>query len=97
MSRFYGDLQGNRGEATRMGTTSSGIRGHIRGWNIGFSVTCRAIEQGKGGQIDECIVWQTGGSNRGGSEKEIARIRDPPLANPNWKWEEAKKKNKEKK
>ena len=29
MARFYGDVQGNRGEATRMGTPSSGISAHI--------------------------------------------------------------------
>lgn len=39
MSRFYGSLQGNRGAATRQGTTKSGIHGHIRGWSIGAEVS----------------------------------------------------------
>jgi len=90
MARFYGDLQGNRGESTRMGTTSSGIRAHIRGWNIGFSITCRALEQEKGQEIDECVVSETGGSNSRHSEKEIARIRYPPLVDKIWNWEKDK-------
>lgn len=38
MARFYSSIQGNRSEATRMGTPASGISGHIRGWNIGARV-----------------------------------------------------------
>lgn len=89
MARFYADIQGNRGEATRMGTTASGIEGHIRGWHIGFKVVCRAIDD-PGLEIDECVVYETAGSGYG-SGKEIARIRHPPLANKLWKWDEGKK------
>jgi len=32
MSRFYGTLQGNRGEATRCGTKSSGVTTYAAGW-----------------------------------------------------------------
>ncbi len=38
MSRFYADIQGNRGRATRCGSKGSGISGHIRGWNTGCRV-----------------------------------------------------------
>lgn len=38
MSRFYGSIQGGRGEATRQGHTASGIIGHIRGWRSGVRV-----------------------------------------------------------
>lgn len=38
MSQFYANIQGNRGETTRMGTKSSGIEGHIRGWNVGIKI-----------------------------------------------------------
>ena len=34
MSRFYANIQGNRGEATRQGTTNSGLYGHISGWDV---------------------------------------------------------------
>lgn len=50
MSRFYGSLQGSRGEATRQGTTKSGIRGHIRGWHIGAEVSVYP------NQLDEDVV-----------------------------------------
>jgi len=30
MARYYASIHGNRGVATRMGTPSSGIHGHIR-------------------------------------------------------------------
>ena len=42
MARFYASIQGNRGEASRMGTTGSGIAGHVRGWSAGVRVECRA-------------------------------------------------------
>ena len=86
MARFYGDLQGNRGEATRQGTTASGIEGHIRGWHIGFKVVCHARDIDDH-EIDECIVYQTGGSNGYGSYKEVARARHPPIMSEKWKWE----------
>ena len=59
MARFYGDVQGNRGEATRMGTPSSGISAHIRGWSIGIKVSCYVDEDGR----DFCEAYPTGGSS----------------------------------
>ena len=58
MAQFYANIQGNRGEATRMGTKSSGITGHIRGWNIGARVEC-SHENGK----DVVRVYKTTGSS----------------------------------
>jgi hypothetical protein len=86
MARFYADIQGNRGGASRMGTTDSGIEGHIRGWSIGVRVTCRAIDQGKH-EFDECIAYATGGSNSSWRDKEIWRGTYPNIENPKWKWE----------
>ncbi len=63
MSRFYGDLQGNRGEATRGGTKSSGIGGHIRGWRVGARVSIDSNGQDE----DEVRVSVTGGSSPMGS------------------------------
>lgn len=39
MSRFYGCLQGCRGEATRCGSTDSGIRASVQNWD--FSLISR--------------------------------------------------------
>ncbi len=58
MAQFYADIQGNRGGASRMGTKSSGITGHIRGWNIGARMTV-THEDGR----DVVRVYKTGGSN----------------------------------
>lgn len=57
MSRYYGQIQGSRGEATRMGNASSGMFGHIRGWNIGARVDMDAE-----GDTDVCRVRVTTGS-----------------------------------
>ncbi len=61
MSRFYASIQGNRGGATRQGTESSGIDGHIRGWDSGASVSCYVNDDGK----DVVEVWATHGSGSG--------------------------------
>lgn len=58
MAQFYADIQGNRGGATRMGSKSSGLRGHLRGWDIGVRISLRHID-GK----DWIQVYKTNGSN----------------------------------
>ena len=64
MSRFYADIQGNHGKATRQGTKTSGITGHIRGWDIGVRVEIYADLQG----LDHVVVYRTAGSNGGFSD-----------------------------
>lgn len=59
MARYYGEIQGNRGEATRMGTLASGYRAFVRGWGLGAKVTMR----GKRGTLDACEVDIVAGSN----------------------------------
>jgi archaellum component FlaG (FlaF/FlaG flagellin family) len=66
MARFYADIQGNRGEATRMGTTASGMSGHVRGWNIGARVVMDVTQSGE----DRVTVYLTSGSN-GGRHEEL--------------------------
>ena len=71
MAQFYASIQGNRGEATRMGTKSSGIYGHIRGWDVGCSVIIRYDKKtGK----DIVTVYKTGGSNGHHSNELIAEF-----------------------
>lgn len=65
MAHFYGEIQGNRGEATRMGTQDSGFRGHIRGWHVGGSINCHYNESK---DRDEISIYATKGSNGYGSE-----------------------------
>lgn len=67
MARFYGEVQGNRGSTSRLGSAKSGMVGHIRGWSTGCRVDIRD-EDG----IDVVRVWRTTGSNARGSEQLIA-------------------------
>ena len=69
MAQFYATIQGNRGAASRMGTKSSGIAGHIRGWNIGARVRVTR-EDGK----DVVYVYKTNGSNGGACDTLIAKF-----------------------
>lgn len=57
MSRFYAEIQGNGGSATRMGTKDSGIKGHIRGWHLGARVDVDNVD---GEDVVE--IQATGGS-----------------------------------
>lgn len=41
MSHFYSIIQGHRGEATRTGTKSSGIKASAFGWDLGGTVECK--------------------------------------------------------
>jgi hypothetical protein len=70
MSHFYGDMTGSRGEATRCGTKSSGIRAHLRGWNIGCKVY---VTHDKDRDLDVIEVWKTGGSNGVKPDKLLVR------------------------
>lgn len=74
MARFYATIQGNRGEASRMGTPNGGIGSHTRGWNIGASVTMQARDSN-----DVCKVRLTNGSNDRGFAPPVSieAIREP--------------------
>jgi opacity protein-like surface antigen len=58
MSRFYANIQGNRGSASREGSEKSGIEGHIRGWNIGARVRVEVDDLDR----DTITIYITGGS-----------------------------------
>jgi len=60
MAQFMATIQGNRGEASRLGSKDSGISAKINGWDAGISVEAwydQATEE------DYFRVYQTGGSN----------------------------------
>lgn len=60
MARFYAQVQGSRGEATRTGGKESGIWSHTRGWDLGVQVVGRVDDDGN----DVFDVFVTRGSNR---------------------------------
>ena len=68
MARFYASIQGNRGQVTRMGSASSGIEGHIRGWNLGVRVE---MDTDPATGNDRLTVYRTSGSNKTEMDKEI--------------------------
>ncbi len=72
MSDLYGDIEGERGTATKAG--SGFLRAHIRGWRKGVIV--RATHDKDGG--DTFQVCETGGSLGVGAERLIAVITDEP-------------------
>ena len=63
MAHFYASIQGNRSEATRMGSKKSEIYGHVRGWKSGFKIYCYAD-----GDKDICEVYATAGSGYGNNK-----------------------------
>lgn len=76
MARFYASIQGSRGQATRMGTKDSGIKGHIRGWDSGVEVSGYYDQVA---DVDVFKVYVTGGSNDQIACKLVATIRDGKL------------------
>lgn len=58
MSHFYASIQGGKSEATRQGTKSSGISGHVRGWGLGVRVEMYVNKDGE----DEAHIVLTDGS-----------------------------------
>lgn len=71
MAQFYGEIQGQRGKASRMGGKSSGLWAHIRGWHVGARIECSydaATDE------DVIEVRATGGSS-GGADFPLATLR----------------------
>jgi hypothetical protein len=61
MARFRGTIQGHRGEASRLGTSSSGLEVDAGGWDIGVRVT---IGSCPGNRSEDYVeISLTGGSN----------------------------------
>lgn len=71
MAHFYGEIQGYRGAATRMGSKDGGFAGHIRGWSVGCRVQCFHDEKT---DTDIVQVYRTSGSNGGRSDVLIATL-----------------------
>ena len=63
MGRFRGTVQGNRGEASRLGSISSGLEVTASGWDIGVNIHIDVVD-GK----DVIKIYKTDGSNGYSSE-----------------------------
>lgn len=69
MAQFRATIQGQRGEASRLGTKNSGLRVTANGWDCGIAVQV-SHEHGK----DVFRVWRTSGSNGGHSPLLLAEF-----------------------
>lgn len=57
MARFCGTIQGNRGEASRLGTEKSGLFAELDGRRIGVKISCFVGMDGK----DIIHIYKTSG------------------------------------
>lgn len=73
MAQFQAIIQGQRGEASRLGSKKSGIDAVVRGWNVGIKVI--GYFDPETGQ-DVFTVYRTAGSNARHSSEVIATIRE---------------------
>ena len=71
MAEFRGTVQGNRGEASRLGHKSSGLTTECNTWN--FGVRCRAVYN-EFTERNEIVVFSTSGSGYGSSDEVIAIV-----------------------
>lgn len=69
MARFFGEMRGHRGRATRIGRRA--FRAHIRGWNVGVEVSCRIVD---GRDVIE--IHETGGSHSPSSKRLLATVEE---------------------
>ena len=72
MTTFRGVMQGNKGEASRLGTEKSGLGAHLCGWNGGVNVQLYHDNLGR----DSAKITLTGGSNGYG---ERVTLYDGPI------------------
>ena len=71
MSQFYADIKGSaKTIATRRGGKTSGISGHIRGWESGIRVEGHYDED----LGDIFLVWQTSGSGFKGKSVLLGKL-----------------------
>ncbi len=72
VARFYGEVDGGRSCASRTGSKSAGMSGHIRGSNVGARVRCYVNVDGQ----DVIEVYRTGGSNGNGCDQFVGAFVD---------------------
>lgn len=70
MARFLGSIMGGRVEATRLGTSKSGMCGRVQGWQSGVLVNAYAE-----GDEDVFVISATRGSNGGSSGMPIGTVK----------------------
>ena len=64
MSHFYGTIHGNRGEASRCGSKSSGMTTYCASWNGAVKCETYIDDEGKDCVRVEKTKWQGCGENK---------------------------------
>jgi hypothetical protein len=70
MAQFRAVVKGQRGEASRLGSKSSGIRADVDGWNSGVTVHAGVHSDGQ----DVFRIYATGGSNAAQRDEFIGTV-----------------------
>ena len=70
MAQFKAEIKGNRGATSRLGHKTTGIKGHICGWETGIRVEGHHDED----LGDVFLVWQTGGSLSRGRDVLLGKL-----------------------
>lgn len=70
MAQFLGSVQGQRGEATRLGSKNSGLVVRANGWQSGVKVVAGTNSDG----VDVFDIYATGGSGYGTGQGLIATV-----------------------
>ena len=60
MAQYIGYVEGQRGQASRLGGKASGLRAQAKGWSIGGTAHISWNEEK---QEDEIVLYTDGGSN----------------------------------
>jgi hypothetical protein len=74
MAQFRGTIEGQRGQASRLGSKSSGLRVTANGWNAGVTVIASHVNG-----HDVFYVYATSGSGYGRSDRLIATVGEDAL------------------
>lgn len=75
MAQFRATIQGNRGEASRLGTKTDGIITDTNAWAGGVRVMACTSHIGEKEESDTFGVYLTGGSDGTGREKRLGSIK----------------------
>jgi hypothetical protein len=71
MARFYGTMEGAaKTPVSRIGHVSSGVRAHLRGWDVGIQIDVGPDIHDR----DQASIFLTKGSNNP-SERPLATVR----------------------
>ena len=73
MAKYRGELKGNRGGVTRLGTERSGITGHVYSWTFGIRATIHPDPEDR--NKDLAVIEITRGGGMGGTVKVLKTLR----------------------